>query len=229
MLTQHQKLTIAIVAVIGVTTIIFGILSLHKAINVPFYRQPSAVVFKTEEQLQKEQIEALKTKDTDHDGLSDYDELYIYRTSPFLEDSDSDGISDKAEIERGTDPNCPEGKTCRVPRTTQVAGETGGQTGSAANPSTPATGTTESPSGAQAIQAFTEAFGDLDTLTPEIVRVKLAAMSTADLRAFFVKLGIPEAAVAKADDATLRQLVLDTLQELSQSLNTTGNSPSAQP
>lgn len=59
-----------------------------------------------------EQLET-QTKDTDKDGLPDIQELQIYKTSPFLEDSDSDGILDKEEIARGTDPNCPEGTDCR--------------------------------------------------------------------------------------------------------------------
>lgn len=58
--------------------------------------------------LQKvELLEQAKTKDTDQDGLSDYDELYIYSTSPYLMDSDSDEITDKQEVDEGTDPNCP--------------------------------------------------------------------------------------------------------------------------
>jgi hypothetical protein len=57
-------------------------------------------------------LEDLKNKDTDGDGLSDYQELYTTKTSPYIADSDSDGVSDKAEVDRGTDPNCPEGATC---------------------------------------------------------------------------------------------------------------------
>lgn len=53
-----------------------------------------------------------ETIDTDGDGLTDYDELYLYGTSPYLEDTDSDGISDYDEIMRGTDPNCAEGTNC---------------------------------------------------------------------------------------------------------------------
>lgn len=54
----------------------------------------------------------LRQKDTDLDGLSDYDELYIYGSSPYLKDSDSDGISDPDEIAAGTDPNCKTGADC---------------------------------------------------------------------------------------------------------------------
>jgi hypothetical protein len=54
----------------------------------------------------------LQTEDTDHDGLSDYDELNMHGTSPYLPDTDSDGLPDKKELEDGTDPNCPEGKSC---------------------------------------------------------------------------------------------------------------------
>jgi len=57
----------------------------------------------------------LKTIDTDKDGLSNYDELYVYNTSPYLEDTDSDSILDKKEIEQNSDPNCPKGQTCFSP------------------------------------------------------------------------------------------------------------------
>jgi len=61
---------------------------------------------------ESELMEQAKIKDTDQDGLSDYDELYIYSTSPYLTDSDSDEINDKQEVDAGTDPNCPKGQNC---------------------------------------------------------------------------------------------------------------------
>lgn len=58
------------------------------------------------------ELEASKRKDSDRDGLSDYSELYVYRTSPYLGDTDSDGIPDAIEIAQSSDPNCPAGSTC---------------------------------------------------------------------------------------------------------------------
>ena len=58
--------------------------------------------------------EALKGKDSDFDGLSDFEEIYIYRTSAYLEDSDGDQLTDKNEINNGTDPLCALGDNCGV-------------------------------------------------------------------------------------------------------------------
>jgi len=63
--------------------------------------------------------ESLRTKDSDVDKLSDYDELYVYKTSPYLEDSDSDGFNDYEEIKNGSDPLCPAGQVCTDTETTQ--------------------------------------------------------------------------------------------------------------
>lgn len=57
-------------------------------------------------------LETLRVRDTDQDDLNDYEELYLYRTSPYLGDTDGDNLSDALEIKQGTDPLCPEGKVC---------------------------------------------------------------------------------------------------------------------
>lgn len=54
----------------------------------------------------------LRVLDTDEDGLTDWEELNAYKTSPYLADSDSDGDSDASEVGGGTDPNCPKGRVC---------------------------------------------------------------------------------------------------------------------
>ncbi|MBQ7216115.1 MAG: VWA domain-containing protein [Synergistaceae bacterium] len=43
-------------------------------------------------------------KDTDHDGLNDYDEAMTYHTDPLKPDTDGDGVDDATEIAIGSDP-----------------------------------------------------------------------------------------------------------------------------
>ncbi|MDZ4182289.1 MAG: hypothetical protein U1B83_05370 [Candidatus Cloacimonadaceae bacterium] len=47
----------------------------------------------------------LKDMDTDGDGLSDYDEIYVYKTDPKKADTDGDGLNDYVEVmQYKTDP-----------------------------------------------------------------------------------------------------------------------------
>jgi len=118
---QRQKnWALAGLSTMSVAIVVMWFLQFKQNITAPLYRQMGftnnkeiepAFQGKTAEQL-AQQDEALKSADTDKDGLNDYDELNLYNTSPFLEDSDSDGVLDKVEIERGQDPNCPIGKDC---------------------------------------------------------------------------------------------------------------------
>ena len=59
-------------------------------------------------------IEELKNSDIDQDGLTDYQEIYQYRTSMFLVDTDSDGYTDSEEVTTGNDPLCPAGQNCNL-------------------------------------------------------------------------------------------------------------------
>lgn len=43
--------------------------------------------------------------DTDGDGLSDYDEVKVYKTNPLKPDTDGDGNTDGAEVKKGYNPN----------------------------------------------------------------------------------------------------------------------------
>jgi hypothetical protein len=43
-------------------------------------------------------------EDSDSDGISNYDELTLYKTDPFTADSDGDGFIDGAEVAQGFDP-----------------------------------------------------------------------------------------------------------------------------
>lgn len=109
-LDKNRKIAVAVLGVFAV--IVFGMWAaqLKKSINEPFAYNPAGENGAASDEEQS--AEALKGKDTDKDGLSDYDELNFYKTSPYLEDSDSDGYKDKQEIDNNQDPNCPSGRDC---------------------------------------------------------------------------------------------------------------------
>ena len=109
-LGKNQKIAVGVLAVLAVSVVFLWAAQLKNSINGPFVYNPDSD--QTDSSSDANSEEALKTKDTDKDGLTDWDELNTYKTSPYLADSDSDGISDKDEINKGTDPNCPEGRTC---------------------------------------------------------------------------------------------------------------------
>lgn len=112
-LPQPQKIAVGVLCILALSIIVFWVWQMREQINRPFAYIPQATTATT-----TDITTILKNRDTDGDGLSDYDEIYVYHTSPYLEDSDSDGISDKKEVDQGTDPNCPQGKDCTALETT---------------------------------------------------------------------------------------------------------------
>ena len=57
------------------------------------------------ERILKEYIGDILLSDSDSDGLSDYDEMFVYNTNMFSADTDSDGFIDTAELMHGYDPH----------------------------------------------------------------------------------------------------------------------------
>lgn len=110
--SRTRKLVIFIFTVVGVFLLLISFRQLKNNIYNPFSfaKQETKDLSPAEADVLSSYI--LQTTDTDGDGLSDYDELYIYGTSPFLADTDSDGISDYDEVIGGTDPLCAEGQDC---------------------------------------------------------------------------------------------------------------------
>jgi hypothetical protein len=111
-------MAIILFTLIGASALVLGVMNTGQSIFDPLKVDPSATQQFSEAVNggnTNAAIEALKSKDTDGDGLSDYDEIYIYHTSPYIKDSDSDGIPDGVEVKNGTDPNCPQGQDCGTP------------------------------------------------------------------------------------------------------------------
>lgn len=118
--TPHKLFAVvlffALIAVIGV------LWQWQVALNKPFLKIRPVGPDRSEDiqqLLEQESPFALRQKDTDKDGLNDYDELNVYNTSPYLSDTDSDGYDDKTEIDNNQDPNCPAGKICDETPSTQ--------------------------------------------------------------------------------------------------------------
>ncbi len=100
--------------VIGLIALGLGVWYSRNTIRKPFL----IVIDEVKEKNNNEALDnfaellAEQQKDTDGDGLTDYQETNIYQTSIYLKDSDSDGLDDNIEIARGSNPNCPEGQDC---------------------------------------------------------------------------------------------------------------------
>jgi hypothetical protein len=58
--------------------------------------------------------------DTDHDGLTDPQEVHQYNTGPWMKDTDGDGSSDRYEIDGGTDPLVNDNATKTAPPPVQA-------------------------------------------------------------------------------------------------------------
>lgn len=113
---KEKLLSIGILAAAFIA-VFLGYYQLAASVTRPFYNFESESPAAVSLDQGLADILALKQKDTDGDGLSDYDEIYIYGTSPYLADTDGDGVSDYDEIQMGRDPLCP-GGTCAPSPTT---------------------------------------------------------------------------------------------------------------
>lgn len=111
-LSHEERVAFGFIAACGIGAVIFGGLSVLSNIKKPFLISYTGPRYVTSSEQESEEVARQRMSDTDNDGVSDYDELHIFATSPYIADSDSDGRSDGAEIMEGGDPNCALGKTC---------------------------------------------------------------------------------------------------------------------
>ncbi len=148
--------------------------------------------------------EALKASDTDGDTLSDYDELYVYHTSPYLKDTDSDTFDDKQEIATGHDPNCPDGQNCF-----------GLPISSTSTPSV------ISPGKGVGTDPFGSIFGGSSPASLE----DLGSLSVDQIKKLLISQGIKEEDLAKVDDNTLRALYQKTYRDFVTRYESTGQIP----
>lgn len=185
--TQTQvRVGLVVVVFLAAASIVLGAIQISRTIKAPFLPKSNSQAL-SELPDEEQRKEEMKKIDTDKDGLSDYDETYIYNTSPFIEDSDSDGTPDKTEVLSGEDPNCPKGRTCIAP---QIA-----------------TSTPETNNFNQESQPSSTAIGEL----LEAARTPGAG---AELRKQLEASGLPKATLDSLSDDELQKLYTETLREV---------------
>ncbi len=72
--------------------------------TLDWYRTPSAASAEVYANMSSTLSGFYVPLDSDNDGLTDYDEVYVYGTDPYNPDSDGDGYSDGIEVYYGSDP-----------------------------------------------------------------------------------------------------------------------------
>jgi hypothetical protein len=128
----------------------------------------------------------------------DYDELYVYKTSPYLSDSDSDGFDDNTEILSNHNPNCPEGKDCNVSIASTV--EDSAQDSS-----------NDILSGLLGMDS--SSISDLSFDSVDEITNYFSQMSVDQVRSLLISQGIPKATVDQMSDQEVTDLLQSALTE----------------
>ncbi len=110
--TKEQKVVFSIIVATGCIALLLGGFYLVRHISSPFFIEYSGEMYLSQEQQDALLLQEQQNKDTDSDGLTDYDELYVHGSSPYLMDTDGDGYTDPTEISNGTNPACALGSDC---------------------------------------------------------------------------------------------------------------------
>lgn len=195
-LTGQQKTGFVLLLVFGVLVVSLGFLQMRNTIYGPFTLGNMFGDNQASQMFLDEQTR-LQSIDTDRDGIKDYEELNFYETSPYLPDTDSDGIDDGVEIEQGTNPLCVEGENCGQTATDIPAGSV--------YTSTSTNGSSELPGGAEADTGFEFLNGENTDIFALLQDPKL-------LRQLLLETGkVTSEQLEGVEDAQLLEMVQDIL------------------
>jgi len=201
-ISRKHKIAAGVLAVFGFVVLIMWGLQLKTSINAPFavYKNGNQTVASATSTCTgadcPENIARLKSQDTDKDGLSDYDELYVYETSPYLADSDSDGYNDYEEIKNGKDPNCPAGQICQ----SATATSEGNASSSAAT--------------ASLVSSSSQPNLQLNSIDQNTAQTVLSGqMDAATLRKTLIEAGMDKTALDQVSDTDLMKAYQQTLSQ----------------
>ncbi len=238
---KEERRVYAMLFLVSIIALILGWWQIKNNIRLPFILpaiSPATNVNNLDLTVSEDQL-VLQNRDSDKDGLSDYNELYVYKTSPYLKDTDSDGYTDDLEIKTRNNPNCPAGQTC-------LAAPASSTQGAALAPRTTAelrallksAGVSEEQLAALDDATLLEVYNEIvaeglissesaaaketnqsvesadaskiPSLTEEEKNI-LRAMSGAELREYLKQSGVDTKTLDNIDDATLKTLINQTL------------------
>lgn len=239
-LAKDQRPLVGLFIILFAGISIVGLQGITRNITDPFARKDGSKPIPLEElsrdtEKEKSNI-ALKSADTDKDGLSDYDEINIYGTSAFLDDSDGDGYDDRTEIRTGHDPLCNETtQVCGPDRNQLSSGLVSTSTENIPKFNSGILGLDGKPSGRIPFLESGAAPDFLPAMTvPGFDRPmtidELRNLPPQEIRDFFQRQGIPQAELKKIDDDTLKKIYDQgfdiALQRVEKEQATSGGGPS---
>ena len=196
-LAISPKAAFGILVFLGGATLLLGFINLSRNVYYkPKYASDNVATGLAQEQNTVQDLLELQGIDTDKDGLSDYDEMYIYKTSPYLPDTDSDGYLDKQEIDNGYDPLCPAGQDCDGTPQDQNSSEETTRNSSVNN----LDGNPTLPADSQNQEFTPELMDELKNLTPDQIRDLLRSSGQ-----------MTEEQINAIDDETLMQVYREVL------------------
>lgn len=191
-LSREQKIGFTLLLIFAIMSVSLGVLQIRNTLYAPFAlgdSVPGDISSKIDP------INALRYRDTDGDGLSDFDELYIYHTSPYLYDTYSLGMSDKQMIEKGINP-CPNGQDCSNPVISGIGVPTSTQDDTVANAVA---------NGLVSAGAENAALGAAPTDLSKILS------DPTQVRQLLIQDGVPSSTLAQISDSDLMAMVTQTL------------------
>jgi hypothetical protein len=205
--TREERAGFAFVIAAGFLALVLGIFFMLHHVSAPFYVDYTGPHFKTDAEKQAEMVLAQKEKDTDGDTLSDYDELYVYKTSPYLSDTDGDNVDDAIELRAATNPNCPAGADCS---NTLVNPD-----GVSGNTISNSIGTSTIPSAGS---------GTTGTVTPSEadIQAALSSMTPAEVRTLLLQAGATQAQIDGLTDEQVMALYQSALADAQGQQSTSG-------
>jgi len=203
---RKQKAALFVLVLIASAIIVFWAWQFNTRLASPFSASSNKNINTASNNATSTSVD-LHNIDTDHDGLSDYDEINIYHTSPYLEDTDSDGIPDGVEVKNGTDPNCPTGKVCSGSDVPTSA------TSTEATSTTASTGTASTSANVPALSIPADVASSSQQAIQDAINGKADA---ATLRQLLISSGADKAMLDQISDTDLMASYQQTLQNQTQ-------------